>query len=873
MSLELASPSWLATLLVLPGLIYYYRASLVDLPRRQRLVSLGVRALICGLLSLALAGLTLLAPTKNVFVVFAVDRSLSVAAESQTAAADFITQATKDAAADSFAVLPFAAQPESFTRTLSPQTQPSDAQSVASKNSNLQAAIEVAAAGMPPQFVPRIVLLSDGNETKGDALRAALQGRVRIDTVPLQPRSEPEIQVADVVVPAQVATGEPFFVEVVINSNHDDEVSVEVFKAEHRVVATRKPIRKGENRFRFSEQIDRPTEFAARVSRPLDGAGQPLVGKFNDTLLDNNMAAGLVFAAGKPRVLLIDSNPDLAQSFEWALREEGILIETRPPTGLPTDLADLQNYDVLVLSNVPATDLSQRQMEIVRTYVSELGGGFLMLGGEQSFGLGGYYKTIIEDLLPVRSDFEKEKEKPSLAMVLAIDKSGSMGGQKMELAKDAAKAAVELLSDQDQVGIIGFDTESKWVSELRPVTQKSLILDRISKVEPGGGTSLYPPMEDAFNALQNVSAKLKHVILLTDGYSAPGDFETLTKSMSSARITVSTIGIGEPDEVLLQRISEIGNGRYYFTNDPAHVPQIFAKETMTASKAALNEQPFLPQVMRSTPVLADLRFDEAPFLLGYVVTRPKATGEIILATEAGDPLLSWWRYGLGMSVAFTSDAKSRWAAEWISWPGFNKFWAQVIRHTMRKSESKGFVVNVQRHGETATVQIDAVDASGQFLNGAETKLTLIAPKLGELKLLAEQVAPGRYEAEIKTDQPGAIQVQIAQSKDGVALHQQSRGLIVGYPDELRLRPTNEDFLQALSRATGGTFNPAASDVFPNETETVSRVTPLWPYLLSVALMLFVLDVALRRMDFRLSSVRGLSARRARQPVPPTADLT
>ena len=448
-----------------------------------------------------------------------------------------------------------------------------------------------------------------------------------------------------------------------------------------------------------------------------------------------------------------------------------------------------------------------------------------------------------------------------------------MGGQKMELAKDAAKAAVELLSDKDQVGIIGFDTESKWVSELRFVTQKSLILDRISKVEPGGGTSLYPPMEDAFNALQNVSAKLKHVILLTDGYSAPGDFETLTKSMSSARITVSTVGIGEPDSNLLQRISEIGNGRYYFTNDPNSVPQIFAKETMTASKAALNEQPFLPQVMRSTPVLSDLRFDEAPFLLGYVVTRPKATGEIILATEAGDPLLSWWRYGLGMSVAFTSDAKSRWAAEWISWPGFNKFWAQVIRHTMRKSESKGFQINVQRHGETATVQIDAVDASGQFLNGAETKLTLIAPKLGELKLVAEQVAPGRYEAEIKTDQPGAFQVQIAQSKDGVALHQQSRGLIVGYPDELRLRPTNEDFLQALSRATGGTFNPAASDVFPNETETVSRVTPLWPYLLSVALMLFVLDVALRRMDFRLSSVRGLSARRARQPVPPTADLT
>ena len=132
----------------------------------------------------------------------------------------------------------------------------------------------------------------------------------------------------------------------------------------------------------------------------------------------------------------------------------------------------------------------------------------------------------------------------------------------------------------------------------------------------------------------------------------------------------------------------------YLTDDPANIPQIFAKETVTASKSAIDEQPFMPQVVRTTQALADLDLETAPFLLGYVMTRPKPTSEVILATEKGDPLLVWWRYGLGMTVAFTSDAKARWAAEWLTWPGYSKFWAQVVRHAMRKSDAKGVAVEI-----------------------------------------------------------------------------------------------------------------------------------------------------------------------------------
>lgn len=865
MSLELASPGWLATLCLLPLLVYYFRRSLVDLPLWQRRISLGARSTVVALLSLALAGLTLLSPTNDVFVVFAVDESLSVAHGARDVAQRFIDDATHGRATNGFAVVPFAAEPQSFTKTLSERsTDSSDNNSAAARwlrGSNLQAALEAATAAIPPHFVPRVVLLTDGNETQGDVLRAANDGRVRVDTVPLPVRSESEIQVAEVNVPAQVAQGEPFFVEVIVNSNHDDDVQIEVFKAEHRVVSSRRSLTKGENRFKFTEQIDRPTEFSARISQPLDGAGQPIEGAFKDTLLDNNAAAGLVFTAGKPRVLLIDSHVEQAQGLEWALKEEGLFVETRPVAGVPEELSELQNFDVLVFSNIAATDLAQRKMEVIRTYVSELGGGFVMLGGDQSFGLGGYFKTVLEEVLPVRSDFEKEKEKPSLAMVIAIDKSGSMGGQKIALAKDAAKAAVEVLTERDQIGVIGFDAQSHWVSEVRPLTQKGLILDRISTIEAGGGTSLLPAMENAFNALQATSARLKHVIVLTDGFSAPGDFDNLTRSMTAARITVSTVGIGEPDSNLLQRIAELGNGRYYFTNDPTSVPQIFTKETMQASQSALNEDPFLPQVIRATAVLNDLRLDEAPLLLGYVVTRPKATSEVILATEKGDPLLSWWRYGLGMSVAFTSDAKSRWAAEWQQWSGFSKFWSQVMRHAMRKSDSKGFVVNVLRRGESATIQIDSVDASGQLLNGAETSLKLIAPDLSELKLSVPQVAPGRYETTVEMREPGAWHLLLSQSKNRVPLYQQSRGVMVGYPDELRLQPVNERLLKSIARVSGGKFEPTPSEVFENDSRTAANVTPLWPLLLKIALLLFVVDVALRRLDFETLWARARLARR------------
>ena len=832
----------------------------MDLPRRQMLASLIVRSTIVTLLVMSLSGLILMTGTRETFVVFAVDESLSVGSTFRLEADDFVEAATEGRPNDQWAVLPFAAQPGEFRNSVNTVSGP-PGDEMSRLGTNLQSAIEVAVAGIPAEFVPHVILLSDGNETFGDATWAIAERRVRVSTVPLATRTEPELQVSAVNVPTQVAVDSPFNVEVVVDANHDDEVVVEVFRGDYLIHSERRKISEGENRFQFSQQIDRATQFTARIVRP-DAAHGALPNIFNDTLLDNNSASGLVHTAGKPRVLLVERVAEAAQALEWALTEEGIQVDVRPPQAVPDVLAELQDYDVVMLSNIPANDLNVKQMDVLRAFVREVGGGLIMLGGDESFGLGGYYKTVVEDVLPVRSDFEKEKEKPGLAMVLVIDKSSSMGGQKLELAKDAARGTVELLGDKDQIGVIAFDGMPYWVSEMTSASQKSVVIDRISAIELGGGTTLYPAMAEAFRALRSTSAKLKHVIILTDGHSTPGDFEGIAQDMAAMRITVSSVGLGEVDEPLLRRIAEIGNGRAYFCTDATSVPQVFAKETITASKSAINEDPFLPLLVRATPVLDGINMDDAPFLLGYVVTQPKPTSEVILVhPETQDPVLSWWRYGLGMSVAFTSDARNRWAADWLSWEGFNKFWAQIVRFCLKKSDSQGMAIDIQQDGEVAHIVVDAVNASGQFLNQATTRLTIADPQLRTESMLLRQTAPGRYEADVKMSETGAWNVQVTQTVAGETIHQQSRGVVVGYPDELRLRNTNTALLTSLAELSGGDYQPDPRSVFtPLATESAVSVVPLWPWLLSLAAVLFVLDVALRRLE--LSSIFGSEVHRA-----------
>ena len=907
---EWMRPSMLAWLtLTIPILVWFHYRSLSDFPLWQRRVSLLVRALVVVLLVLALTGLVWLRQSEKQMVVVAIDRSASIDEAARKVADDFVAslQTLAEGREDvELRFLDFDRVPGELRESVvddvetlgKPPIAPGDSEDdrdadeedadpedadpedveVEAKveeiaegsddppGTDLASAIRTAAAAIPPRFVPKLVLISDGNETSGDAVAAAVAAGLPIDCVALPGRSEPEVQIASLDAPAQVRQGEPFYLEVVVNSNTDTTGFVDIYRGDIRIGdenAKAIKIPSGETKFRIRQTVtgQRQVTFAARL-RGLGGAGAGESGQGRaDTLLDNNEQSAIVAAAGRPRVLMIDPDIDQTDSLRWALDEQKIDVEVRPPAGVPRDLAELQGYECLILSNVPATAMTMRQMDVIRTYVQDLGGGLVMMGGDQSFGLGGYYRTQLEEILPVRSNFEKEREKPSLAMVLVIDKSGSMGGEKIELAKDAARAAVELLGPRDSIGVIAFDGESYWINEMRSASDKGYVIDQISTIDAGGGTNMYPAMDDAYQALNSASAKLKHCIMLTDGISAPGDFEELAGEMSASRMTVSTVALGQgSSEELLEEIARIGGGRYYFCDDPQSIPQVFAKETVEASKSAINELPFLAQVVRPTQVLEGIDWELSPLLLGYVVTRPKPTSEFVLATESGDPLLCWWRYGLGMTVAFTSDAKARWAAEWLAWPDFGPFWAQVIRHAMRKNDSQGVFVELKTEGGMTTVRMDVVDNDGNFIDEAPSTVTLIDPKLKLEKIELMQTAAGRYEAKLPALSRGTYQLDLAQQRPDGQTVRQSRGLAIGYPDELRLRPTDEAKLKQIAEVSGGGIGGDAASILAADDRTARDPVPMWPWLMMAALVLFVFDVGVRRIEstrtLRVAKVSG-----------------
>lgn len=817
--IEIDRPAALWALAVVPLLWLMFRRGLVDAPLARRRLSLAARCMMVVLVTLALCEISGMHTHHRKHVVLLVDRSVSISDAARQQADEYVKAARSQRGDDLLSVIEF---PEG------------DAS--AQKGTDFAAALRRAALHAEPAHVPEFVLLSDGNATRGDA-RAAAAGPVA--TVPLSAREDAEVQVAAVDVPAHVREGEAFYLDVTIATNRAQLAEVEVYRGPLRVADQTVTLQPGNNALRLRQQVRgvRVAQYTVRVSAAAD------------TLLDNNAADALVYTAGRPRVLIVDSRPSDAEHLVRALAEQDIAAEVRPPAGMPADLSQLQNFELLILSNTPATALNFEQMDVAHAYVQDLGGGLIMIGGEQSFGLGGYHKTPIEQALPVSSDFDAQKQKPSLAIMLVIDKSGSMGGMKVELAKDAARSAIDLLEPRDRIGVIAFDGEPHWIARLQSAADAPSLARQVAALTAGGGTNLAPAMRAAAEALQATTAALKHMIILTDGHSAPGDFAAIARDAAAARITASTIGVGDgADRTLLASIAEVGGGRHYFTNDPRSIPQIFARETIEAARGAIQEQPFRPQVLRADPTIDGIDFNTAPYLLGYVSTRAKPTAELLLMTERSEPLLAWWRYGLGMAAAFTSDAKPRWAAEWIGWPGYGRFWSQLARRIMRPTDGRGLLMQVAHDDGELHVTLDAVDTNSALLDDREIALTIITPNGARRQMAAKQTAPGRYEASIDAGERGAYHIEAVDRAHGRTRARAARGVVVGYPPELRIAPTNETFLRELAEATGGMYNPAPAKLFAPTSRTARTPVPLRPYLLAAAIVLFVFDVALRRID-------------------------
>jgi Ca-activated chloride channel family protein len=686
------------------------------------------------------------------------------------------------------------------------------------------------------------VLFSDCAPTKGEVSREIAQlesSDIRLAVYPAKRPDRPEVMASRLVLPAQAKKMQPFDVEVHLTSNLETEGKVALYRNKYLVDEKTVKMKSGKSVMVFPNVAIREGfhEFEATVTSD------------KDTVFENNTARGAILVRGKPRVLYIEADEANAHYLEDALELEEIEVETRPGSGVPVSLNELLNYDTVIVSNIPAPQLTDDTMRLIEKYVDEMGGGFIMLGGDESFGLGGYYNTPIEKILPVKMPVKKTIEKPNIAICLVIDRSGSMTGAKVELAKEAAIASAEVLKGRDRIGVVAFDSQPYWVVQFTDADERAKIVNQISRLQAGGGTNIYPALEEAKRALDKENARVKHIILLSDGQTEGSGYQALVAKLAAAGMTLSTVAIGEDaDRVLLQRMSIWGSGMFYYTTNFASIPQIFTKETMRASRSMLVEEPVQVNLRSSDDVLQGIDIENAPLLLGYVATTLKERAKLVLASDYGDPILASWRYGLGRTVAFTSNTKN-WAMDWWDWDYFSKFWAQLVRSTISEGarELIDSRASVFTRGKKVTLSFDSRTKDGLFIDGLNQGLSLVTEEGPSVDIPVEQVAPGLYRAEFDMEDYGRFyRLLLIQKMGEETLDTGVIAVTESYSPEYR-DTVSEEEVTAWMKSAGGVVDAGPADVLALRKAPPVSSTRLWPLFVILFIILLPLDIATRRL--------------------------
>jgi Ca-activated chloride channel family protein len=429
---------------------------------------------------------------------------------------------------------------------------------------------------------------------------------------------------------------------------------------------------------------------------------------------------------------------------------------------------------------------------------------------------------------------------------------------KIDLAKEAAMSVVDMLTDRDQIGVIAFDAEADEIVKLGKIQSRKHITDSIARMKARGGTNMYPALKIAYDRLKSADTQLKHVILLSDGRSLQmNESYNLVKRMVQDSITVSTVVISdEADKKAMQDMANIGSGRYYETNDAGNLPKLFIKETFMASKLIM-EGNFHPIVSSNSEILKGI--DYLPSLRGYIATSAKDGSSVILKSENGDPILSSWQYGLGRSLAFTSDTQPKWAVEWLQWNDFSKFWSQAVGWCL-PVPSKEFEVSASIIGGKGSLTVDAVSSSGQLRNFLEFQANAVRPDMTSEAIKLNQSGSGRYEAEFDAEEMGTYLINVTEMNNGKPVSSQNTGVAVSYSPEYSDLESNAGLLKNLAEVTEGKFNPDVKGVAERKPAGVWHIQDVWKWLLISSIPLFFLDVALRRITISKEQIRELKTR-------------
>jgi Mg-chelatase subunit ChlD len=865
MNLTFIAPQYLLLLGFIPLIVWLFWRSTTHLMPFRRSLVLILRVLMMALVVCSLSGLSVENPTEQVNVMFVLDASDSVGKDGRDAALSFVQQAMKQLKrGDRAGLIVFGAE-ASVELALEPEAAVAKIDStVSGRATDIGHAMEVALAQFPAVGKKRVVLLTDGNETQGNAQEVALVAQslgVEMWSVPLGAKQRPtDVQLDRVIVSPRVNVSEPLDIRVVVGSQQATLAHLLLFRDQTLIGEREIELHPGKNAQVFSDTLEDPG--IHRYEAVVNVVGDPVT--------ENNRHIAFTDVVGKAKLLIVygDEGPptELAQS----LSVQGLSPELRRWTELPYTLGEFLQYDGVILDNAPGLGVSLAKMEALEKYVRDGGGGLIMLGGDRSFGPGGYYRTPVERALPVNMDVPAKMTIPSLALMLVIDKSDSMGGYigdasrggrptqgttKLELAKMASFSAITLLNPFDQVGLVAFNTDTEWVIPLTEAGDRERIGTKLASLNHSGGTDVFKGLVEGFQTLSQVKAIKKHLILLSDGLTPKADFEGLVRQLAQQRITVSTVALGEDaDKWLMSQVADWGQGRYYFANDSESVPRIFTSETILVARTLVEEHTFSPSVRQDHEVLRGFESNALPPLRGYVLAYPKPAAEVLLVSDKADPVLAVWRYGLGRTAAFTSDLRGRWGKAWVQWEDYGKFVSQLVRWTQRKTLRQNMWMNVALQAGKSQITVDLYDDRDEFINNATLTGTVTVSGQSSTPLTLEQTAPGRYNGSFGLHGTGEYFLTISGQDSGAeTIEPHTTAFAIPYSAEYIPRPQNLRLLRKLAELSGGQLLHLTDG--PETLAGLFQVTgdghrpprSLWYVLILAALTLYFLDIVARKL--------------------------
>lgn len=872
------------TLLVVGGLLVVLTFAVSVAARHhlsvgRRRLSLALRTIVVGALVLAVAGLRLELPVERLTTVFLVDLSDSVGAAGREQALAYLrTSLTQRPPGDQAAVVAFGS--DAVVERLPAELATLDriASVPLRSATDVGGALRLASALFPDGTRRRLVLLSDGNDTTGRGQsEAAVAGAagIRIDTLAIGRTGDTEVLMAGLVTPSTARVGDDIEVVATVMSTVAQPATVRLF-GDGAPVGGPQRVQLSEGMTRVTFRVT-ATEAGFHVFRAVVEAAQ-------DTFHQNDRADADTIVKGEPRVLLVAGDPQAGSALRDALTAQRHEVDEVSPEAVPSDLTGLASYDAVVLADVPAERLGEDVMEGIRSYVRDLGRGLVMIGGQGSYGAGGYARTAIEAALPVDMDVRDRDRQPDVALVVVIDESGSMdachcntanrdrgvavaGIPKVDIGKEAILRAASALTERDELGVVAFNEGAHWIIRTAPLAQAGDVEARIAGIKANGQTNIISGLTAAVESLEGVQAERRHIVLLTDGWSTSGAYDELLARMAAAGITLSAVGAGGGGaSSFLEMLAERGGGRYWPAQDATQVPDIFLRETQVASGQRIVEEPFFPVQTSLSPILSGLE-SGFPQLLGYNGSTIKPAAQSVLVTGRDDPLLAQWQYGLGRAVAWTSDATGRWARDWLGWDGFGRFFVQAVAWTFPGEESDGIEAAFVADGDETRLRVRSTDQDGSPRDQYQTTVRLTSPGLRPVAVTLDQVAPGTYEADLGTIEPGAWALRVDQVRDGSSPLARTLVLVAPTPAEYRLLGINERLLAALRDATGGralSAETAASAVWTHDVPASIAARDLWPWLVLLAMLLWPIDVGVRRLDLGrgdLAAARGwVSAR-------------